>query len=177
MKRSYLVGGILTAAVLTAAGVGIDAALAPPSDPATPPSAASTAAAPGAQIGAAALPPGTALVDDHGRTLYLFEADTGTTSACTGLCAQVWPPLLTQDSAPAAVNGVRAELVGSTARADGTRQVTYNGHPLYTFTGDRNPGETRGQGLDRFGGPWYVVAPTGDKIDAESPADAATPGY
>ena len=121
----------------------------------------------GARIGATALAPGTALVDAGGRALYLFEADQGTTSTCNGLCAQVWPPLLTDGAAPAVAGDVQASLLGSTARDDGTQQVTYNGHPLYYFTGDKNPGETRGQGLDSFGGPWYVVTPAGNKIDPD----------
>ena len=77
--------------------------------------------------------------------------------------------------AVAALGRAQQIRVGALA---GTRQVTYNGHPLYYFTGDRNPGETRGQGLDRFGGPWYVVAPAGDKIDPDDaePAPAASSG-
>lgn len=165
MKRSHVLGGIVTAAVLAAGGFGIDAAL-------SGPPASGSPAAPELRIDTAALPPGTALVDDHGRTLYLFEADMDTTSACTGACTQVWPPLLAQGGTPAASGAVQAPLLGSTARPDGSRQVTYHGHPLYYFVGDRNPGEARGQGVNGFGGPWYVVAPTGDKIDPDSAAGA-----
>jgi predicted lipoprotein with Yx(FWY)xxD motif len=166
MKRTHLIGGILTAAALAAGGIGIDAALSGPAAPAAVPSIA-PASMSGVRIGAAALAPGTALVDAGGRALYLFEADQGSTSACNGPCAQIWPPLLDGGAPPVASGGVQATLFGSTARADGTRQVTYNGHPLYYFTGDKNAGETRGQGLDRFGAPWYVVTPAGDKIDPD----------
>jgi hypothetical protein len=67
---------------------------------------------------------------------------------------------------------VRAALLGTTTRADGTQQVTYNGHPLYYFMNDKAPGDARGQGINRFGGGWYVVDPTGDKIDSDAPAPA-----
>jgi len=167
MKRTHLLGGIVTAAVLAVGGVGIAAALPNPPAPVAAPAAMSSA-----RIGATALAPGTALVDAGGRALYLFEADQGTASTCNGPCAQVWPPLLTDGAVPTVAGDVQASLLGSTARDDGTQQFTYNGHPLYYFTGDTNPGETRGQGLDRFGGPWYVVTPAGNKIDADDPAPA-----
>jgi predicted lipoprotein with Yx(FWY)xxD motif len=125
-------------------------------------------------IGAAALPPGRALVDGAGRALYLFEADQGSTSACTGPCAQVWPPLLADGPPPATAGAAQASLVGTSMRADGSRQVTYNGHPLYYFAGDTAPGDVKGQGIHNFGGGWYVVTPAGDKIDQDD-GDAAPP--
>jgi len=168
MKRTHLLGGIATAAVLAVGGVGIAAALPNPPAPAVAPAATSSA-----RIGAAALAPGTALVDADGRALYLFEADQGSTSTCNGPCAQIWPPLI-DGGAPTVAGDVQASLLGSTARDDGTQQITYNGHPLYYFTGDKKPGETRGQGLDRFGRPWYVLTPAGNKIDPDDPAAAPT---
>jgi predicted lipoprotein with Yx(FWY)xxD motif len=171
MKRTHLLGGLVTAALLAVGGVGIATAL--PDPPAT----VAPAALSSARIGAAMLTPGTALVDAGGRALYLFEADQGSSSACNGPCAQIWPPLLTDGAAPMVAGDVQASLLGSTARDDGTQQITYNGHPLYYFTGDRSPGETRGQGLDRFGGPWYVVTPAGNKIDPGYPAPARGYGY
>jgi predicted lipoprotein with Yx(FWY)xxD motif len=116
-------------------------------------------------LGTAALKPGTALIDGAGRTLYLFEADSSTTSACTGECAHVWPPLLMHGTATTATAPLHSGLVGSVARADGTRQVTYNGHPLYSYVGDKKAGDSSGQGLNQFGAGWYVVAPAGSKID------------
>ena len=107
---------------------------------------------------------GKVLVDARGRTLYLFEADKGTMSACSGACASAWPPLITKGK-PAADAGVSAAKLGTTERGDGTTQVTYDGHPLYTYAGDAAPGQTRGQGLDQFGAEWYVLAPSGAKID------------
>jgi predicted lipoprotein with Yx(FWY)xxD motif len=106
---------------------------------------------------------GTILVDSHGDTLYVFDKDTGSTSTCSGACASSWPPLRA-DGKPTAGSGVTASMLGTTPRSDGKPQVTYNGHPLYTFTADQSPGETNGQGVNAFGAPWYVVAPSGDQI-------------
>jgi predicted lipoprotein with Yx(FWY)xxD motif len=107
---------------------------------------------------------GQIVVDGRGRSLYLFEKDRRSRSACSGLCATYWPPLLTNGK-PVAIKGAKAALVGSTRRADGTRQVTYAGHPLYFFSGDAKRGETNGEGLKDFGAGWYVVTPSGKKID------------
>lgn len=106
---------------------------------------------------------GTILVDGSGKTLYLFAADTGTTSTCYGQCATYWPPLLT-NGAPQAGTGVNASLLGTTKRTDGTEEVTYAGHPLYFVVTDHNPGDATGQAVNNFGGPWYVVGPSGSKV-------------
>jgi predicted lipoprotein with Yx(FWY)xxD motif len=107
---------------------------------------------------------GTMLTDNSGRTLYLFEKDKGNASTCNGSCASAWPPLTTS-GAPKAGAGVKASALGTTKRADGSAEVTYNGHPLYYYVGDSGPGSTTGQGLDQFGAEWYVLAPSGNKID------------
>jgi len=107
---------------------------------------------------------GQILVDGNGRTLYLFEADTNGSSACDATCAQAWPPLIAKGPVSVA-NGANASELGSTTRKDGSTQVTYNGHPLYNFSGDVKAGDTTGQGSHAFGADWYVLAPTGDKID------------
>ena len=104
---------------------------------------------------------GRIVVDGRSHTLYLFEKDKRGKSACSGACAQNWPPLLTKGK-PRAGTAAKASLLGTTRRADGTTQVTYNGHPLYTFVGDNGkPGATKGEGLDAFGAKWYVVAAKG----------------
>jgi predicted lipoprotein with Yx(FWY)xxD motif len=108
---------------------------------------------------------GKILVDGKGRTLYLFLSDKGTNSTCYGACASAWPPLTTTGK-PQAGNGASSALLGTTARTDHTRQVTYNGHPLYYFARDTKPGDTTGQGLNSFGAKWYVLNPKGDKIEA-----------
>lgn len=107
---------------------------------------------------------GRILVDARGRTLYLFEKDKGAMSSCDGACASVWPPLTSGGKAKAGP-GVTAVKLGVTKRIDGRTEVTYGGHPLYTYAGDQKPGDVQGQGLDQFGAEWYVLAPSGDKID------------
>jgi len=107
---------------------------------------------------------GSVLVDAKGRTLYLFEADKGPMSACSGACASIWPPLTTSGK-PSAGAGVTASKLGTTKRSDGATEVTYNGHPLYTYAGDSAPGQTSGQGLDDYGAEWYALSAGGDKID------------
>jgi predicted lipoprotein with Yx(FWY)xxD motif len=178
MKRIHILAGVLAAAALAGGGAAYGNALAGPataSGAAYGAPATSRTAAPAAlQIGSAALTPGTALVDGTGRALYLFEADTGTTSTCTGACAQVWPSLLTSGPAPVTTGAAQASLVGTSPRADGTYQVTYDGHPLYYFAGDKAPGDVTGQGIHNFGGGWYVVAPGGNEIDDDPPPAASS---
>jgi predicted lipoprotein with Yx(FWY)xxD motif len=106
---------------------------------------------------------GRILVDSKGITLYDFPPDRGTTSVCYGACATLWPPLLTRGK-PIAGPGVRASLLGTTRRKDGKLEVTYNGHPLYYWVGDHKPGQTTGQGINQFGGPWWVLSPAGKEI-------------
>jgi predicted lipoprotein with Yx(FWY)xxD motif len=96
------------------------------------------------------------------RTVYLFEADKGGQSACSGACAAAWPPVL--GKAQAAGAATSADL-GTVKRADGATQVTYKGHPLYWFIKDKDSEDAYGQGLKAFGADWYVLAPSGKKID------------
>jgi len=106
---------------------------------------------------------GTFLVDAKGRALYLWDADHGAKSVCSGACAQAWPPLTTTTT-PKASGAVKASLLGTIKRADGSREVTYAGHPLYYYEGDTMPGQTTGQGSDSFGSPWWVVSSAGKAI-------------
>jgi len=119
-----------------------------------------------ASVSVANSPLGQLLVDGSGRTLYLFEGDTGATSTCEDACAQAWPPLLAPGT-PSAGSGASAAELGTTTRTDGTTEVTYHGHPLYTYVADTKAGDTNGQGLNQFGAKWYVLSPTGDKIDKD----------
>ena len=107
---------------------------------------------------------GEILVDGNGRTLYLFQADKGTTSTCDGACASAWPPLTTVGQ-PIAASGVSASRLSTTERSDGTTGVTYNGHPLYTFSGDTTTGQATGQGSDGFGAEWYVLSAAGNGFE------------
>jgi predicted lipoprotein with Yx(FWY)xxD motif len=106
---------------------------------------------------------GQILVDGKGVTLYLFVADTGTSSTCYSACAQIWPPVLTT-GAPQAGTGASASLLGTTTRTDGKTEVIYAGHPLYYFVQDKQPGDATGQGVNGFGGLWWVLSPSGAAI-------------
>jgi predicted lipoprotein with Yx(FWY)xxD motif len=113
----------------------------------------------------------TFLTDSSGRSLYLWVPDTTTMSMCSGACATYWPPLAT-DGAPTAGPGVTASDLGTISRSDGTKQVTYAGHPLYYFAGDKAAGQTKGEGSNGFGAPWYLVAPSGQQITSLHAASA-----
>jgi predicted lipoprotein with Yx(FWY)xxD motif len=97
-------------------------------------------------------------------TVYLFEGDKGSSSSCSGECAAVWPPVTTSGKAQASGAALSSKL-GTIMRSDGTTQVTYNGHPLYYFAKDGDAGDAYGQGISGFGAAWYVLAPSGSKID------------
>jgi predicted lipoprotein with Yx(FWY)xxD motif len=120
---------------------------------------------------------GTVLVDARGRTLYLFDKDKRGKSACYGACAAYWPPLLSS-AKPRQGKGVRASLLGLTTRTDGKRQVTYAGHPLYRFIGDKQAGQTTGEGLTDFGAAWDAIASSGRAVEpTTSDSTGASSGY
>jgi predicted lipoprotein with Yx(FWY)xxD motif len=102
---------------------------------------------------------GQVLSDTHHRAVYMFAADHGSKSTCYGACANAWPPLLTH-GAPHAGAGLNGTLIGTTKRSDGSLQVTYAGHPLYYFSGDKGT-EIRCQHVKLNGGYWYVVRASG----------------
>ena len=104
---------------------------------------------------------GLILYDLSGHTLYTFSKDKGGESSCYGACAEKWPPALTEEKPEARGEAVAAK-VGATKRKDGTRQLTYAGHPLYTFSGDRSA-EVNGNGVTAFGGRWYAIRPNGQR--------------
>jgi len=116
---------------------------------------------------------GRILVGPQGRTLYLFEKDKNGKSACTGMCATFWPPLIASGK-PVAGAGAKSSLLGTTKRADGRRQVTYNRHPLYTFAKDTKKGQTNGEEVDAFGAEWYVTSPAGAKVEKEKDTGSKT---
>jgi predicted lipoprotein with Yx(FWY)xxD motif len=117
---------------------------------------------------------GKILVDSKGNTLYLFEKDTGGKSACTGGCAAAWPPLRASGK-PVAGTSLAGAKLATTPRSDGKPQVTYNGHPLYLYAADQNPGDVTGQGVNAFGAVWYVMSPAGDAITTAVAGNS--PGY
>lgn len=120
----------------------------------------------GAESGAAVLTVsrargvGAVLVDAKGFTVYDFRKDRRRRSSCYGACARAWPPLLTKGR-PSAGEGAVAAKLGTTRRRDGTTQATYAGHPLYTYVGDRRPGEANGNDVSAFGAEWYALKRSG----------------
>lgn len=112
---------------------------------------------------------GKVLVDAKGFTLYTYTRDHGNTSACTGSCAGLWPPL----TVAASTTPTGAAHLGTIMRADGSHQVTFEGHPLYTFTGDTATGQANGQG---YGGTWYVVHPSGSSTGSSSTTTSSSAG-
>jgi predicted lipoprotein with Yx(FWY)xxD motif len=105
---------------------------------------------------------GQIIVDSKGFTLYDFHKDKGTKSSCYGACAGVWPPLTTEGTAQAE-GGAMASKLGTTKRSDGTIQVTYAGHPLYTYTADTKPGDVTGNDFSSYGAQWYALKPSGEE--------------
>jgi predicted lipoprotein with Yx(FWY)xxD motif len=158
---------------LLSAGLAVAAAgLIFASSPALPQAPAPAAPAPTtASVGTAThAQHGTYLVDGAGRSLYMFEIDTRAEgnaqaeSKCESACAVNWPPLLTDADATAS-GEANGDLLGTLTRTDGTTQVTYNGWPLYTYSGDATPGEVNGHDVDDNGGEWYLVNPAGDRVE------------
>ena len=119
---------------------------------------------------------GKILVDSKGRTVYLFQKDTGTKSTCSGACAFDWPPVTTT-SKPTAGTGVTASMLGTTKRSDGKTQVTYSGHPLYLYVGDQKAGDTNGQNVSAFGALWYALSPSGSAVTSSGSGSGRSYSY
>jgi predicted lipoprotein with Yx(FWY)xxD motif len=159
MKRSQL--NIVVLIAIVSLAVGVSAAMA---------ASHSNTRTATVKVGNSSL--GRILVEGRGRSLYLFEKDRPGHSACSGACATYWPPLLTKTK-PMARSGAKQSLLGVIRRSDGTKQVSYAGHPLYRFVQDTKPGQTRGEGSQTFGAGWDVLSPAGKKIEQ----DQGAPGY
>jgi predicted lipoprotein with Yx(FWY)xxD motif len=151
ITRRWLVpliaAGALAAAIAGCGGGGTSTAATKPTTRGGLPAAVKVASVPKL---------GSILVDARGHTLYRFGADKGTRSMCTGACATEWPPL---------------------HAANGGRQVTYKGHPLYSFEGDHKAGDTNGQGLNDFGGTWTAVSSGGNASSTSAPSSSGYGGY
>jgi predicted lipoprotein with Yx(FWY)xxD motif len=162
MRRWLAIVGATVAIAMVAAGCGGKTS----SSSSSAPASSSATANGGATVAVKGSTLGAILVDGKGRTLYLFEKDQGTTSSCYGACAGGWPPYTTNGARRAGA-GVSASLLGTTTRTDGKTEVTYHGHPLYYFAGDRKPGDSNGEGLKAFGAEWYVLSAAGNKVEKE----------
>ncbi|MCW2933297.1 MAG: hypothetical protein JWM19_4259 [Actinomycetia bacterium] len=175
-KLAATVGGALGAALLVAAcssGTSSTTGAATGS-PAGASSSSSGASASGATvIETASSSAGSFLTDGSGRAVYHWMKDTGDMSNCSGACAGAWPPV-TASGTVTASGGAKTSDLGTITRSDGTKQVTYDGHPLYYFAGDSGAGTASGQGSDGFGAKWWLVAPTGSDVTAS--VTSFTPG-
>jgi predicted lipoprotein with Yx(FWY)xxD motif len=159
-----LVGvALLVAACGSSSSSSASSSTSSPAASPAPPSSVSTATASGVSIGTAKGSDGTYLTGASGRALYLWVADSNGKSSCSGACAKAWPPLIST-ATPSASGGVTAAELGTITRPDGTKQVTYKGHPLYYFIADSSPGKIKGQGSNSFGAKWWLVAPSGAAI-------------
>jgi len=150
--RRLIVSALVVALAASAALAGLAFAASSPTKPAT--------------VKTRHVSLGTIIVDGKSHTLYLFEKDKHGKSACTGKCASFWPPLIAT-AKPRAAGSARASLLGTTRRADGRLQVTYNHHPVYRFAQDTRKGQTHGEGVDAFGAEWYAISPAGAKVEHE----------
>ena len=163
MKSLFLAVGSLAA--ILALTVGLNSAL-----------AANHAAGAGVKVCVAGSGLGRVLVDGRGRTLYLFEKDKHGKSSCAGQCAAYWPPLIASGR-PLATAGAKASLLGTTKRADGRLQITYNHHPVYTFVEDTSKGQTNGEQLDAFGAEWYAISSAGSKLEKTDNQSTSSTDY
>jgi predicted lipoprotein with Yx(FWY)xxD motif len=162
VRRPRMIVAAAAVAALAAAGLALD------------PPATYAARTKGAVVSTTKASLGMIIVNSNGRTLYLFEKDRNGTSACSGQCAIFWPPLITSGK-PGVTGGASASLIGTTRRADGRLQVTYNHHPLYTFVKDKKAGQTNGEGVNAFGATWDAMSPAGAKVEPR-PAKPAPSG-
>jgi predicted lipoprotein with Yx(FWY)xxD motif len=159
-SRLVVAGAVIAALLVAACGSGAQSTASASPSAAPSPSPAAT----GTTIGVASNAKlGQIIVDGAGKTVYLFVADTASSSTCYTTCAQIWPPVLTSGP-PQAGTGATASLLGTTTRTDGKTEVTYAGHPLYYFVQDKAAGDTTGQGVNGFGGLWWVVSPSGAAV-------------
>lgn len=166
---------VVPAASSAAAPAATSAAAAAPSSAAGLAPAVATASAAGpagpATVAVKMGPLGKYLTDASGNTLYIFTPDTTSASTCYTNCITYWPALLT-NGGPAAGTGAIASMLGTSQRTDGTTQVTYNGHPLYYFAGDKSAGDTSGQGKENT---WFLLSAAGTQIGhAAAPSASAS---
>ncbi len=163
IKNVAFAGLAIVAATVAAAVVAIDGGNA---------KATQSQAATGSAISIRSTALGETLVGANGRTLYLFEGDRPGVSTLSAAGAAIWPRFVSAGPVKAE-SGAQAALIGTTTSPTGVKQVTYEGHPLYYYVGDATPGNTRGQGLNEFGGLWYVLGPSGNAI-THAPSSSTT---
>ena len=151
--RSLAVAGVLPLVVVGCSSTG----------KAPTPGSTSASVAAGASVGVIRTPIGSVLTDVHGMTIYRFAPDQPGRSTCVASCASYWPPVPAPPSSTSPGGSVTA-TIGSVARPDGTKQLTVDGYPVYTYVGDKSAGKTTGQGLNTSGGLWWVLDPAGAEV-------------
>ena len=184
------IGAVAGVAVLATACSSGGSSSSTPAAGASSPASASAAAGSSSSgsgslvISTASTSAGTFLTNSAGRAVYMWTKDTGGTSACSGACAGAWPPVTTTGTVTAS-GSAKSSGLSTITRSDGTKQVTYDGHPLYYFSGDSGPGTATGQGSDGFGAKWWLLSPSGSDVTGSvssftagsgGSSPAATPG-
>ena len=173
VKLAIPLGAALLATACSSAATTSSPSSAPAAGSSAPAAGSSASASTtGTVISTQAGSAGAFLTAGSGRAVYLWAKDGMNMSACTGACAAAWPPVPANGTLTA-TGGAKASDLGTITRSDGTKQVTYDGHPLYYFVGDSAAGQTNGQGSDNFGAKWWLVASSGAKITASSDTAAA----
>jgi predicted lipoprotein with Yx(FWY)xxD motif len=175
MRKIWGATGLAAAALaLTACGSSASSS-STPAAPAAPASSAAQSSSSAVAAGSSALKAASVggtqvLTNSKGFVLYWFAPDTSSTSNCTGSCATYWPPVAGAATAGSGITGT----LGTITRSDGTKQVTYDGHPLYTYAGDSAPGVAKGNGLNASGGLWYEMTVSGAKPSGSGATPAAS---
>ncbi len=171
--KIFGVAGLTAAALLVAACSSSSTGSAGTAGSASSPAAGSSSAsgsgsgsgsASGSTVGTASISGVTVLTNSKGFTLYWFVPDTSTTSKCYGSCATYWPPVAGPVTAGSGVTGTLSTIT----RTDGTKQATYDGHPLYTYAADTAPGQANGNGVNASGGVWHEVTVSGGAASTPS---------
>ena len=173
MRNRWLVPVGAIAATLVVAACGSSTSTGSSSGSGSGSSSAAPAAASGSTLSTMKVGSATLLTNAKGFTLYWFVPDTSTASKCNGSCAHYWPPVHGPVTAGSGVTGT----LGVITRSDGTKQATWNGHPLYTYVGDTAPGTAKGNGLNLSGGVWHEIALSGAAAPAQSSSSSGGGGY
>ena len=175
VKLGVPVAAALLAAACSSPSSSGSAASSAPAAGSTGSGSAAAASGSGTVIKTTAGSSGTFLTDGSGKALYLWVKDGHNMSACSGACAGAWPPVMAKGTVTAG-GSAKASDLGAITRSDGTKQVTYDGHPLYYYAGDSSAGQTNGQGSDGFGAKWWLVSPTGAQITSADKASSSGSG-
>jgi predicted lipoprotein with Yx(FWY)xxD motif len=169
MQKIWSAAG-LAAIALAVTACGSTSSSTPVSSNSSPATSSAAAGSSGDTVSTTTINGTTVLTNSAGHTLYWFAPDTATTSKCTGACATYWPPVKGPVSAGSGVTGT----LGTITRSDGSKQATYDGHPLYTYVGDTAAGQAKGNGLNLSGGLWYEMTASGSVAPASSPSASSS---